>query len=203
MRKEADFKQALEGKRLPVLTLDNKWHRLFTKAEPDKEIKKLEEELNALLRRQGKVNTETKDIKKLKKKLMEEIVSLTDTFQQNKSASIEKQIEDKKRLVEECNEKLEEYQDEILDLPKLISEANNRLMLSTMELFSEVLKQNTKELNETNEWINQVRVELKKRMVRKQEMEQFQKEVYSYMHDIFGADVIELFDLKYQSEEKK
>ena len=93
MRKEADFKQALEGKRLPVLTLDNKWHRLFAKAEPDKEIKDLEEELNALLRRQGKVNTETKDIKKLKKKLMGEIVSLTDTFQQNKSASIEKQIE--------------------------------------------------------------------------------------------------------------
>jgi len=203
MRKEADFKQALEGKRLPVLTLDNKWHRLFAKAEPDKEIKDLEEELNALLRRQGKVNTETKDIKKLKKKLMGEIVSLTDTFQQNKSASIEKQIEDKKRLVEECNEKLEEYQDEMLDLPKLISEANYRLMLSTMELFSEILKQNSKELNETNEWIKQIRVELKKRMVRKQEMELFEKEVYSYMHDIFGADVIELFDLKYQSEEKK
>ncbi len=202
MRKEADFKQALEGKRLPVLTLDNKWHRLFSKIEPDKEIKDLEEELNALLRRQGKVNTETKDIKKLKKKLMGEIVSLTDAFQQNKSASIEKQIEDKKRLVEECNEKLEEYQDEMLDLPKLISEANYRLMLSTMELLSEILKQNSKELDETNEWIKQIRVELKKRMIRKQEMEMFEKEVYSYMHDIFGADVIEIFDLRYKSEEK-
>lgn len=200
MRKEEDYIQALAGKKLPILTLDNKWHKLFSKAEPDEKVKHLEEELNTLLRRQGKVNTETKDIKKLKKKLMDEIVALTDTFQQKKSSSLEKQIEEKSRLVEECNEKLEEYQDEMLDLPKMIAEANYQLMLATMELFYDVIQDNTKEIEETTEWITQVRIELKKRMVRKQEMEWFNKEVYSYMHDIFGADVIELFDLKYQGE---
>lgn len=203
MRREEDFKQALDGKKLPILTLDNKWHQLYAIAAPDKEIKQLEEELNALLRRQGKVNTESKDIKKLKKKLMGEIVTLTDEFQNKKSRSLEKQIEEKKRLLEECNVKLEEYEDEILELPKQIADANYKLMLSTMDLFYDVISQNNKEIAETSAWINEIRVELKKRMVRKQEMELFNKEVYAYMHDIFGADVIELFDLKFQTEDKK
>ena len=28
------------------------------------------------------------------------------------------------------------------------------------------------------------------------------QQLYSYMHDIFGADVIEIFDMKYNPDEK-
>ena len=58
------FKQALIGRKIPILTLDNKWHKLFTQAEYSSEIKHTEKELNELLKRQGKVNTESKEIKK-------------------------------------------------------------------------------------------------------------------------------------------
>ncbi|MGN1170946.1 MAG: hypothetical protein ACI4SZ_04765, partial [Lachnospiraceae bacterium] len=74
--KEEKYKSALIGKKIPVLTLDNKWHRLFTQAESTKEIADLTEQLNDLLCRQGKVNSGIKDRKKLKKKLMDEIVAL-------------------------------------------------------------------------------------------------------------------------------
>ena len=67
--KEKTYEQALKGKRIPILTLDNKWYRLFTMMEPDRELKRLEENLNTLLKQQGKMNTETKSIKKIKKKL--------------------------------------------------------------------------------------------------------------------------------------
>jgi hypothetical protein len=33
-------------------------------------------------------------------------------------------------------------------------------------------------------------------------MEIKNQEIYSYMHDIFGAEVIEIFDLKYKEENK-
>lgn len=202
MGKEEIFKQALISRKIPVLTLDNKWHKLFARTEPGKEIKQLEGELNTLLKRQGKVNTETKDIRKLKKKLMDEIVELADQLDQKKSVSIEKKIDEKKRLIAECNEKLEAYQDEILDLPKAITETNYSLMLATMELFYDVMDQNKVEIQETAQWITQMRIELKKKIVRKQEMEWFNKEVYTYMHNIFGADVIELFDMQYEPEQK-
>ena len=38
-------------------------------------------------------------------------------------------------------------------------------------------------------------------MVRKMEKEQQNHELYSYMHAIFGADVIDIFDMKYNPEE--
>lgn len=31
-------------------------------------------------------------------------------------------------------------------------------------------------------------------------MEQMNQDLYSYMHDIFGAEVIEIFDMKYEKE---
>ena len=68
------FIPALTEKKIPILTLDNKWHQLFDKTEADSNIKKLENRLNELIKRQGKINTETKELKKLKKKLMQEIV---------------------------------------------------------------------------------------------------------------------------------
>ena len=67
--KEDSYKKALRGKKIPILTLDNKWYRLITMMDPDQELKNLEEALNALLRQQGKLNTESKGIKKTKKKL--------------------------------------------------------------------------------------------------------------------------------------
>ena len=102
--KDEIYEQALKGKRVPVLTLDNKWHRLFTMMEPDKKLKALETEVNNLLKRQGKLNTESKSIKLIKKKLMDEIVQLMDT---NDSSS-EKKIEENRRLIEECNQKLDD-----------------------------------------------------------------------------------------------
>ena len=46
-------------------------------------------------------------------------------------------------------------------------------------------------------------IELKKQLIRKQEMEQKNQELYSYMHSIFGADVINLFDGEYGNKESK
>ncbi|MBR4981006.1 MAG: hypothetical protein IKY94_00405 [Lachnospiraceae bacterium] len=189
--KDDTYKKALTGKKVPVLTLDNKWHRLFTMMEPDKELKRLEENLNSLLKLQGKMNTESKSIKKIKKKLMDEIVQL---MERNDSAA-EKKIEENKRLIEECNEKLEEYQDKLLDIPKEIDQANYALMIRTMEMCYEVLKINEKEIDEIGQWITETRIELKKNIIRKQEKEFKNYELYSFMHDIFGADVVEIFDV--------
>lgn len=191
--KEELYKKALVGKKFSVLTLDHKWHHLFKNIEPDATLKELEEKLNTLLRRQGKLNTESKDIKKIKKKLMDEIVGL---MEQEDTGS-QKQIEENRRLINECNEKLEGYQDELLELPQEINVANYDLMVRTMEICYDVLQQNTDDIQQIADWITQIRIELKKNIVRKQEMEIKNHELYSYMHDIFGADVIEIFDMKY------
>jgi hypothetical protein len=70
-------------------------------------------------------------------------------------------------------------------------------MLMTMEACYEDIQENYGQIQEITEWINNIRVELKKNMVRKEEMQRRNQDLYAYMHDIFGADVIELFDMKF------
>jgi hypothetical protein len=201
-RTEDIFKPALTGKQIPVLPLDNKWHRLFTQYNPSPQIKKLEEEINKLLKRQGKLNTESKDIKKLKKKMMDEIVGLADEVEQgDKKAG--KKLEENRRLINECNEKIEAYQDELMDLPTRLKEVNYQLMILTMEICYEQIKTNTEEINEIAGWIAYIRKELKKKIIRKQEKEIINNNLYQYMHQVFGVEVIEIFDLKYIPEMKK
>ena len=104
--------------------------------------------------------------------------------------------------MEECNERLEKYQDELLELPRQIEKLNHELMLKTMECCYTAMQENTEEIEKTAKWVAEIRVELKKRLVRKQEMEQQNHEIYSYMHDVFGAEVVNLFDMKYNPDEK-
>lgn len=201
-KKQELFANALQGKKIPILTLDNKWYRLLDEM-GKASAKKQQEKLNTLLKRQGKLNTEIKSIKKLKKKLMSEIVTMVDEAEQGGSSVLDKKIEENKRLVEECNEKLESYQDELLELPREIEQLNLKLMLLTMECCYDTMQANTDEIQEISDWVTMIRIELKKRLIRKQEMEQKNNEIYSYMHDIFGADVIDIFDMKYNPDEKK
>lgn len=196
------FVQALEGKKIPILTLDNKWYRLFTE-EKKQEVSELEQRLNTLLKQQGKLNNEVKDIKRLKKKLMGEIVSLVDEAGQEAESENARKMEQNKMKVEECNELLESRQDELLDLPRQIDQANFQLMLATMESCYNIMKENTEEIQEIAQWVSEIRVELKKKLVRKQEMEQRNHAIYSYMHDVFGAEVIDIFDLQYEPDEQR
>lgn len=199
--KEEAFREALKGKKIPVLTLDRKWYRLFDRLGKDG-VKEYEDALNELLRKQGKLNSDMKDIRSLKKKLMNEIVSMADEATQTSDEKINKKLEKHKALVEECNEKLEAIQDEEFDLPKAIDKVNFDLMVSTMEECYELMQENTAQIEEIEDWVKNIRIELKKKLIEKQAMEQKNHDIYKYMHDIFGAEVINLFDLTYNPEEK-
>lgn len=195
------FSEALHEKKIPILTLDNKWYRLLDD-DTRKRLSGTEERLNALLRRQGKLNTETKDIRKLKKKLMDEIMSMAEQMNQGGNTQLEEKLAQHKRLLEECNEKLADYQEELRELPGEIEELNSRLMLATMEYCYSMMQTNSEEIEKIAEWVKDIRIELKKQLVRKQKMEQKNQQIYSYMHDVFGADVVDLFDMKYHPEER-
>lgn len=167
------------------------------------DIRRLEEKLNELIRRQGKCNTESKDIRRLKKKLMNEIMDLADAAGGQPDAKAEKAMAEKRRLINECNEKLEGYREELKELPAEIDRINYELMVYTMDVCYQRINENTKEIDEITQWIGNIRVEMKKKLVRKAEAEKGNYDLYSYMHDIFGADVIEIFDMKYDPEERK
>ncbi len=196
---EEKFRAALADKRIPVLILDSKWHHLFKRAGTTSEIEKLEKELTDLLKRQGRVNTELKDLKKIKGELMNNIVSSMD----EKDDKSEKKVNDSKRLINESNAKMEELEDELLELPRQIDKVNKELMIKTMALCYETLAENTDEIEKIADWIHDIRIQLKKNIIKKQEKEFRNADLYTYMHDIFGPDVMEIFDMRYEPTLKK
>ena len=62
MNDKKDFEAALKGKKVPLLVLDQKWHRLFAIHGKSDEISATEKELDELLKLQGKYNNELKNL---------------------------------------------------------------------------------------------------------------------------------------------
>lgn len=193
-RVDEKFEPALQGKNVPILPLDNKWYKLLSGLEKSEHMLELEEELKNLLKRQGKLNNDSKKIRKQKAILRDEIVSSMDS---PNGADIQTK---NKELIEQLNAKMDEFQDELLELPQQINKVNFELMLETMDMCYEVIQENTNSIDEISEWISNTRIELKRNIVIRQEKEIRNEVMYSYMHDIFGPEVIDLFDLKYNPE---
>ena len=204
MQDEEQFKRALAGKKVPILVLDQKWHRLFAVHGKPDEIKQTEADLNALLARQGKLNEDLKQYKKLKTKLMGSIVANMDgTTIEEQNGEREKKLDADKRLIDETNQKLEEVEDELLEIPNRIKETNLNLMLQSMDYFYDKLRVNKAESDEIAEWINQVRVDLKKNIIKKQNRDINNREIYAYLHDIFGPSMLDLFDIRYEEKNEE
>ena len=199
-RTDEIYKRALAKTKIPLLVLDNNWHKLFTQTDETPEIRKLEKKLNELLKEQGKSNTEQKKLKACKRKLMDEIIQLADRYGGRMDEAIEREMDRHRRLVEECNGRLEQLQENTGDNEEEIEETNYQLMLKTMELCYKRLEENRKEIEYYEDWIKKAREELKENIVRKQEREESTFELYTYMHNIFGRDVIDIFDMHYHPE---
>lgn len=198
MKSEEDFKKALIGKKVPLLVLDQKWHRLFAIHGKTDQIREIETQLDRYLAEQGQCNNDLEDLKKLKSKLMSNIVQNMDgTTEIADSVSRQKKLDDDKRMIDEINEKVENLEDRLLELPKLINETNESLMLMSMDYFSEKIITNKEESKEIEEWISGIRIELKKNIIKKQNRDINNREIYAYLHDIFGAEVLDLFDIQY------
>ena len=204
MEYRKDFKSALINKTIPNLTLDQKWHRLFAIHGKPEEVKELESKINGLMAMEARLNMRLKELKKLKSQLLNNIVQNMDNSKDGEALALrEKKQEENKRLVDEANQKIEECEDELADIPFQIRETNEELMLRSMDYFYEKLRVNKAEAMEIEEWINQVRVDLKKNIIRKQNRDINNREIYEYLHDIFGAAVIDIFDIKYDDEPRE
>ena len=204
MAENTKYIDALKGKHIPILTLDNKWHLLFGEEGVPDEAQELADEVNDLLALQSRLREKTKEVKRLKKKLLEEIIPLRQRMMADgEGGAAETMLNKHTQLINECNEKIDELEEQQIGLPQKIYDANYELMLKTMETCYVQMHVNTEDIKEINDWIRETRVELKKQIVHKQESEVENYNIYSYMHQIFGPEVIDLFDMQYDPDRWK
>lgn len=187
--------ELLKKKNIPIACLDERWLRLFPDSEKTPLIKKLENELKELLKRQGKVNTDLKDIKVVRDKLTQSVLETAEDTSIPENKRLKKQAASQ-RLIVEARQKQDNLEHELDELPDKIKEANSALIFESVRVCYQRINQNKQDIDMLEQWIEQMREKLKERVVLKQDKEITNEEIYTYLHGMLGAGVMEAFDEK-------
>lgn len=186
----AAIREALKGKKVPILVLDNRWHTLFPRGEKPADIEKLENKLNDLLKQQGHLVNEIKDLKKTKKKLIEGIV-----YGMGGETDFDNRKKDKQQqFMAELKERIERESDELMEIPYQIQAVNEELLVLGAGYCFERLENGDEMIQMLTDDINEMRRELKEKVGDKAELEESMDSAYAIMHGILGHDVMNIYD---------
>ena len=170
--------------------LDRRGHTLFPQGEKPSEIIQLEENLNELLKRQGYLVNDIKDLKKTKKKLMEGIVAGMNDAEPLR----DKKKKNQQRLLLEIKERIETESDELIELPRMIKKANEELLATGAHYCFERLANGDEQLKIVKQEIEELRISLREKTEWKDDLEESMDSAYSLMHGLLGHDVMNLYD---------
>ncbi len=176
--------------------MDQKWHALFKGKKPGK-ILSLEKKLNGLIKEQGKLTTESKEYHQLKKKIMKEIVEGMNGAEGENEKILFKKMEKKRKNIEEINTKIEMYEKRLEQLPQEIEKTNKELVTHTMNMFYLEMLDVRKKAKKHDEKVKNLREIIKEEIIIRDEVKQRSDELYGYIHDVVGSEVIEQYDNYY------
>lgn len=182
-----DVIKLIKRSKLPILTLDKKWHNIFNNNEKSDNIKELEEKVNLSLKNQGHINTKRNELKGLKKKLMKEIVSNMDAEENSRAR---KKVTKSKELIEDINDELLLLESKELDVPVNLNMVNAHLGFASLEEMHDKLEDNEIDIENLDRWIEETRIELKKRILLREKKRDENEKIEKYIIDTFHPEVI-------------
>ncbi len=172
---------------VPVLTLDQRWYQLVPEVSKTDEIKYWEKKVNELLKRQGQINDDLADVKKIKSQLIQSVV---ESMEEEDDPKHQKKMNQSQRLIREAKDKISDLESEGDALPAQLAEANRKLLVETAKMCYSRINENKEDLEVLDKWIDSTRVKLKKNLLIKQDKENINNSLYSGMHSIFGPEVM-------------
>ncbi|MDD3239460.1 MAG: hypothetical protein PHW47_05120 [Lachnospira sp.] len=175
---------------IPILTLDERWYHLITEKNKTDEIRFWEKKVNDLLKKQGQTNNDIKEVKKIKAQLIQDVV---ENMEDDDDKTMKKMSQNQK-LIQEAKDMIAELEDESMDIPRELAQANHQLILETIKVCYNRMNSNKEDVEVLEKWINATRLKLKKNLLIKQDKEDVNTQIYGYMHDILGAEMMEELD---------
>lgn len=193
-KEEINFEKIFKGKKIPIVVLDERWHQLFPDYDKPPQIKLLQGKLDDLMKQQGKLTNDLKDLKRLKNQLMGEIITHMDVSDTKEGRLKEKKLDQNQKLIREISDKIKEAENQLIDLPYQIKEANEELIIESTAICYKRLNDNAEKIAEINKWIWSIREQLKVKILEKQDMEMKNTDIYNYMHDMLGPELLQELD---------
>ncbi len=186
-----DLKNMRAFRELPILTLDQRWYQLMPEHKKTDEVRYWERRVNELLKKQGRVLEDIKDVENLKGILMDGIVQNMDETDEQKH---KKRMTQSRRLIFEAKDKLDELRGKAEDVPTQLQRANQKLMIETVKACYNTINENEKDLDALDDWIEKTRVLLKKNLLIRQDKQDMNDGIYSGMHSLFGSELMTKMD---------
>lgn len=195
---DRQLRNILRAAKLPLLTLDERYHALLPEEMKTPKIRALEKRLNDLVKNEGKLNSDIKEMSFLKKRLLHQVLENTKDGDDELKDRKQEKLRD---LVTDINQKTTEAKIALDGRPEEIRRANEDLLVECLKIWYGTFRVNKKQIDEIGDWIRRVQKELKKQLLIKQERERENHEIYSYMHALMGPHVMEQLDASMDAED--
>lgn len=191
--KKQSTKRPKLSKSFPPLILNKVWHDLFQGKKPS-HIQKQEKKLENLVKRHSQIKQELKEYDNLKKQLMEGILADMGNISESATDKLDKKMDTNAGLIKDLNLRIENSQDELLDLPAQIDACNHELAFLTAEAFYPMLIENTALYETTLKEIEELKTKLRSHLERKVDLEEINAKIYHGLHQVMGSDALDKMD---------
>jgi hypothetical protein len=179
---------------ITILTLDERWNRLFQIIPTSAGVKKRQDLLNRLLAQEAGLYQEKNSIEPEKKKLMSTIISLTPEAFDKNNEKAKLTLQESKQRIEVLNKRAEELEEELFAKKEEIRNANFKLLEETVRhVYSVILKSRKKELRIEKE-IYSLKKKLKELQTQRQSISTDWTDVYTFFHTLLGPDELTKLD---------
>lgn len=189
-----DFLKLISNRRIPLLTLDERWLSLFPKEKMTIQMRELYVRVNELLKKQGKAMEEIKGYKRYKEQLMNEIVNNMEVNETILGKLRAKKLEKNQKLILNLNMQLQDSEDELAQIPEEIQATNEQLFAETTRTCFQHLVTTGDQLHQLKQTISEYEEKLLELKEEVKEVENSNREIYLYMHDMLGSDVMRKID---------
>jgi chromosome segregation ATPase len=187
-----------------ILTLDERWNKLFKIIPISAGVKKQQDFLNKLLGQEAGLYQEQKSIEPEKIKQMNRIMMLTEEAFDKNNEEAKKSLSESKDRIESLNKRAQELDNEIYQMKGRIREANFKLLEETVRYVYSVIEKSREKEKKLDSEIEQVKKKLKDLQAERQNLAADWTDVYSFFHTLLGSDELTKLDqLFLKPEEKK
>lgn len=196
---EEEIIHSLQNKNVPLLILDEKWLEIFPEHLQNDVIRKKVSELNDLLKKQGQQLEQIKGIKRYKSQMMQEIVDNMGADDTAIGRLKQKKMDKSQKKILELNEELKQTEDSLSELPYQIRQANAELMVESTHICYGRFRVNKERMQELDAEIAELKEKLKMCVLEQQEREMQDSKMYTYLHSLLGARLMEQLDRKLEN----
>lgn len=192
-RKKLD-KSILRKNDISLLILDERWNKLFASTPKTSAIERCEQRLKELIKEEARLTAEQKEIAVSKKRHMDNIIRLTTDVYEKNDENAKKEMQFSEGEIKRINDRTRRIGSELDEMPERIKQANLELLGHTVNVVYLKIRLATRRVGELEKLIEETRARLKGYIDEKESLSQDDTDIYSYFHDLLGAEELERLD---------